>query len=89
MGKKKILASDIEEPSLRQVCEKCGTDWLALLTEIAGGDKIYIPQKATLEKKIEARRRNKIIQKSRKSPKQLAQEFGITVERVRQIKIAG
>jgi len=82
MKKPKILSSDIQDPILREVCEKHGTSWLTHLAELKPSETVYIPSLCTLEEKA----RNRFILKSRASVRELAAVFNLTTRRIRQIK---
>lgn len=80
--KSKILSKDISDPTLREVCERHGTDWLVMLALLCPGQSIYIPKPVTLEEKS----RDRFIKNSKQSVRELAKIFQLTPRRIQQIR---
>ena len=78
---KDVLPEDVNDATLRRVCEVHGTGWLIDLMALAGGQKKYIPMLKT----VESISRNREIRESHKPIRELANEHNLTITRVKQI----
>jgi len=82
MKKIKVLAKDIHDPILREICQKHGTAWLLSLADLKHCETIYIPKRDTLEEKS----RDRLICQSEEPVRELARIFNLTPRRIQQIK---
>jgi len=82
MNKIKVRPSDIQDPILREICEKHGTGWLLDLADMKCSEPLYVPKRDKLEEKS----RDRLILKSKDPVNILAKMYNLTPRRIRQIK---